>query len=194
MSPWLNDQAALSELPIPKLIDVILDTKELPDLGQLKADLAIQVPSAILDSHRMQLEPLLKLSTGITKLIGFILFLLALTASFTVIYATRTSLTAHHHVISLIHLIGANDSFLTRQYAIRNFILAFIGAEFGLLLTLPIMAGISFFLKGVTLDSMFNPSLSFLQWGVLLLVPFGLALLTFITTIKAVLSYLKRFL
>ena len=85
MVPWLGDGAAVSELPLPKLIDVMVDSDHYPDMAQLKTDLAAQVPAAILDSHRLRLEPLLRLSSGGIKLIGFILILLALTASFTVI-------------------------------------------------------------------------------------------------------------
>ncbi len=194
MDPWLGADAKLSELPLPKLIDVVVDSNHYPDIAQLKADLAGQVPAAVLDSHRMRLEPLIKLSGGIIKLICFILILLTVTASFTVVYATKTSLIVHEHVISLMHMMGANDMFVTRQYAIRNFALTFVGGLFGLLLALPIMAGISFFIRGATLDFVFNPMLMMSQWGVLIAVPFLLAVLAFFTTIKTVLAYLKRFL
>ena len=194
MEPWLGSDVKLSELPLPKLIDVVVDSNNYPDIPQLKTDLAGQVPSVILDSHRMRLEPLLKLSSGVIKLICFILILLAITASFTVVYATRTSLMVHEHVISLMHMMGANDIFVTRQYAFRNFVLTFIGGFFGFLLALPIMAGISFFIRGATMDFVFNPMLTVSQWGILLAVPFLLAVLAFFTTLETVLSYLKRFL
>jgi len=194
MAPWLGEGAAVSELPLPKLIDVIADTEHYPDMAQLKTDLASQVPAAILDSHRMRLDPLLRLASGGIKLIGFILILLALTASFTVIYATRTGLIAHEHIISLIHMMGANDFFITRQYAVRNFSLTFMGSFFGLLLSLPIMAGVSFLIHGATLDFIWNPTLNWQQWCVLGAVPLALAVLAFVTTLKTVSDYLKRFL
>ena len=194
MVPWLGDGAAVSELPLPKLIDVMVDSDHYPDMAQLKTDLAAQVPSAVLDSHRMRLEPLLRLSSGGIKLIGFILILLALTASFSVVYATRTSLTAHEYIISLIHMMGANDLFITRQYAVRNFNLTFMGSAFGLLLALPIMAGVSFLIHGATLDFIWNPALNMNQWIVLGCVPVAFSLLAFVTTLKAVSDYLKRFL
>ena len=194
MVPWLGDGAAVSELPLPKLIDVMVDSDHYPDMAQLKMDLAAQVPVAVLDSHRLRLEPLLRLSGGGIKLIGFILILLALTASFTVIYATRTSLTAHEYIISLIHMMGANDFFITRQYAVRNFNLTFMGGAFGLLLALPIMAGVSFLIHGATLDFIWDPTLTLKQWLILGSVPVALAVLAFVTTLKTVSDYLKRFL
>lgn len=190
MEPWLSGDVVLSELPVPKLIDVMVDPNHTPDVAQLKADLAEQVPSAVLDSHRLQLEPLIRMSGGIVKLIGFILILLALTASFSVIYATKSSLSAHEYIISLTHMMGANDAFIIRQYAVRHFILTFVGALFGFLLALPIMAGVSFFIRGTSFHWLFSCE----QWGVLLAVPAALALLAFVTTIKTVSDYLKRFL
>lgn len=194
MAPWLGSGASLSELPLPKLIDVSVDTENYPNVSQLKTDLAMQVPSAVLDSHRLQLTPLLRLSGGVIKLIGFILILLALTASFTVIYTTRTGLAAHEHIIALTHMMGANDTFVISQYAIRNFVMTIAGGLFGVLLALPIMAGVSFLIKGATLDFLIGPTLGLTQWGILFCVPVLLAVLAFITTWKSVADYLKRFL
>ena len=194
MTPWLGGDAVLAELPVPKLIDVSVDPDHYPDLARLKTDLATSVPAAVLDSHRMQLAPLFKLSDGIVKLIGFILILLALTASFTVVYITRSGLSVHEHIISLTPLMGANDWFIVRQYAVRNFMLTLMGGAFGFLLTVPIMAGVSFFIRGATLDFIVNPVLSGGQWVVLMCVPVVLAVLAFGTTIKSVSDYLKRFL
>lgn len=194
MNPWLSDDMVVSELPLPKLIDVVVDSNEYPDIAQLKMDLSSQVPSAILDSHRMRLEPLLKLAGGGIKLISFILILLALTASFTVIYATRTSLMAHEYIISLIHMMGANDWFIIRKYAVRHFVLTFMGAFFGFLLSLPIMAGISFLIRGATLDFIWNSALGLSEWIALLSISVVLAVLAFLTTCKTVSDYLKRFL
>ena len=194
MNPWLSDDMVVSELPLPKLIDVVVDSNEYPDIAQLKMDLSSQVPSAILDSHRMRLEPLLKLAGGGIKLISFILILLALTASFTVIYATRTSLMAHEYIISLIHMMGANDWFIIRKYAVRHFVLTFMGAFFGFLLSLPIMAGISFLIRGATLDFIWNSALGLSEWIALLAISVVLAVLAFLTTCKTVSDYLKRFL
>ena len=77
MEPWLGTDARLSELPLPKLIDVVVDSNNYPDIAQLKTDLLGQVPVAVLDSHRSRLEPLIKLSSGVVKLICFVLILLA---------------------------------------------------------------------------------------------------------------------
>jgi len=55
MIPWLGSEAVISELPLPKLIDVSVDASHPPLLEQLKADLAAQVPGAVLDSHRLWL-------------------------------------------------------------------------------------------------------------------------------------------
>ena len=40
MAPWLGGDVAVSELPLPKLIDVTLDSVNNPNIAQIKTDLA----------------------------------------------------------------------------------------------------------------------------------------------------------
>ena len=90
--------------------------------------------------------------------------------------------------------MGANDWFLTQKYAIRHFSLTLMGGFFGLLLALPIMAGISFLIRGATTDFIWNATLGLGGWLMLLFVPVILSILAFLTTVKTVSGYLKRFL
>lgn len=191
MLPWLGAEAVVDELPLPKLIDVGTTTDTL-SVAQLRADLAEQVPTAVLENHRSLLAPLIQVARGVIKLIGFILLLLVLTVSFTVIYATQSSLSVHHPVIALVHMMGAADFYITRQYAFYNLRATFLGSLFGLVLALPLMAGAAALIRGATAE--FSCALAPAQWGVLLAVPPAIALLAFFTTFKTVLSYLKRFL
>ncbi len=194
MAPWIGENTDISRLPLPKLIDVSVDTNNPPDLTQLKADLTEQVPSAILDSHRLWLENLIQLATGMIKLVSVILVLLILSTAFTIIYATRTSLSVHQPVIALIHMMGANDFYISAQYAVRSFKQTLLGSLIGFVATLPIMSGFAYFLDEVTEDFIFNTSLTYEQWLILGSVPFIAAVLAFLTTFKTVSHYLKRFL
>ncbi|MDR2901648.1 MAG: hypothetical protein LBU87_00865 [Lactobacillales bacterium] len=194
MTPWLGADAKLSELPLPQVIDVTLDPMREVDIDQIRADLKEQVPDSVLDSHRTLLAGLINLSHGIIRLTIFIIILLALTTSFTVIYSTRSSLSVHKPVISLVHMIGASDKYVAMQYALRSFKLTLIGSIFGFLLALPVMGGISFLTQSMTYDFILNMTLSGWQWRILLLIPLLIATLSFLTTFRTVINYLKQFL
>jgi cell division transport system permease protein len=48
----------------------------------------------------------------------------------------------HREVIEVLHLIGATDDYIARQFATRAFTLAFKGGIGGLLLTIPALAAV----------------------------------------------------
>ena len=193
MTPWLGSDAAVTELPLPKLIDVSVDANHPPVLEQLKADLAAAVPDATLDSHRIWLGDLVRFANALLTLIGVILILLFITVAVTVVYTTSASLTIQEYVLSLVHMLGAKDLYITNRYAWHNFKIAFGGSILGFVLALPVMFGISVFLKSVS-GQILQSSLQPIQWLYLLLVPASVAALTFITTFRTVWKFLRRFL
>ena len=193
MIPWLGPDAVTSELPLPKLIDVSVDTNRPPLLEQLKADLAAQVPEAILDSHRLWLGDLVKFANALLSLIVFVLALLLVTVAVAVIYTTNTSLAIQEHVLSLVHMLGARDLYITNRYAFHNFKIALLGSFLGFLVALPVLLGVTIFLRSVS-GQIFQTSLQPAQWGCLLLVPLAVSFLSFFATFKTVWKFLRRFL
>lgn len=191
MEPWVNSDIDLATLPLPKIIDVTLDTQNPPSFSQIKDDLAAQVPIAILDAHQVWLDNLITMADSFMKLTLFILVLLLATTAFTVSYSAKTSLWVHKKVINLVHMMGANDWTIASQYAGRIFKLTITGCFFGCLLAFPILLGVSHFFKSLTHD--FNCALTQQDMIALCLTPFIFAVLAFFTTLYTVLKALKRF-
>lgn len=192
MTPWIGENADIAGLPLPKVIDVSIDPENPPIFNQLSQELVEQVPSAILDTHRIWLDNLIAMANGFMKLTVFILALLILTTAFTVIYSSRTGLGVHKKVIRLIHMMGANDLYIAWQYASRVFKLTFFGGIFGLLLSMPIIFGVGYFFQ--TLGSNFAISMHPIDIGILFSMPVFFAVLSFVTTLQTVLKSLKRML
>lgn len=192
MAPWMGDQVATSELPLPKIIDVSVDTHHLPDLAQIKADLAEQVPLAVLDSHRVALADLVDLAYNVIKLVGGVLLLLLVSMAFSIMFVTQSGLKVHQQVIALIHLMGAGDFYITRQFANRSFVISLTGSLIGFALALPVMMGFAYCLNNLTGSFILIPALSGMQWGVLMAIPFLAAVLAYLTAFRTVWSALKR--
>lgn len=193
MAPWIGADVPVNSLPVPKLIDVAIDGDNAPFLEQLKADLSAHVPSATMDSHRIWLAELVQLSHHILKLIFFVIVLLVLTIAFTVAYTTHSTLKIHESVISLVHMMGAKDLFITNRYAWHNFKYALTGGILGTLCALPLLWLIILFFQKAS-DTVFQTQFSLTQWEILIALPISVALLAFATTFKTVLTYLRRFL
>lgn len=192
MVPWLGSDASVSELPLPKLIDVNVDASHPPLLEQLQADLAEKVPGAILDSHRIWLSDLVKMANALLGLVCFILCLLFITITLAIIYITNASLSIQEYEISLVHMLGARDLYITCQFAWHNFKSALVGSLIGLLIALPVLFGISFSMRSIS-GQIMQSGIQPLQWIYLLLIPFGVACLAFVTTSQTVWKFLKKF-
>ena len=193
MSPWLGDLSQMNELPIPKLIDVQLK-KDVPfSLEMLKNEINLIAPYAQVDSHRIWLSHLVDIAGGIQKTIFVIISLLVLTTAFTVIYTTRSTLLVQESTLDLLQLMGAKDSAIAFGVASNNFTKGFWGALMGLLFALPIV-GIVVTLVGSQPDSLFNQgALTHVQWLIVLLLPFIVALLSFGTALLTAFRKLRSF-
>ena len=192
MAPWIGADVNVADLPLPKLIDVSIDTDKPPFLERLKMDLSIHVPNASIDSHRIWLTQLVQLSYRILQFIAVVLALLLLTVIFTVAYTTKANLKIQEPVIRLVHMMGAKDLYITHQYAWRSLKRAFTGGLLGLVAAAPILGGLMYCFKNMS-DSIFVTNLLMEQWLFLTGWPLVISLVTFITTFKTVMGYLKRF-
>ncbi len=140
--PWLGNPDLLKDLPLPAMIDVTVNPDARPDLDDLSARLADAVPGATLDDHRVWLARLIELGRTIAWTAMAIIALVGGVTAATVIYATRTGMAVHKDVIEVLHLIGATDDYIARQFAARAFVLAFKGGLAGLVLTVPVLAAV----------------------------------------------------
>lgn len=140
--PWLGNPDLLKDLPLPAMIDVTVNPDARPDLDDLTARLIDAVPGATLDDHRVWLARLIGLGRTIAWTAMAIMGLVGGVTAATVIYATRTGMAVHREVIEVLHLIGATDDYIARQFATRAFTLAFKGGIGGLILTIPALAAV----------------------------------------------------
>ena len=192
MEPWLGSAEVVRDLPLPRLIDVSVNPDARIDLGDLAERLSNTVPGVSLDDHRVWLSRLINLSLttqwvaiGIVVLIGFV-------TSATVVYATRTGMAVNKGVIEVLHLIGAHDDYIARQFADRAFSLGFSGGLIGIALAVPTLGVIGWAARRV--EGGFLPSLSLpiFGWVVIALLPLAAAALAMYTARLTVHGTLAR--
>jgi len=123
LEPWLGKDALSADmnLPVPRLIDVRLDAGSAVDSAALGARLAAEIPGTALDDHGLWLDRLVALADALEAIAFAVVGLIGLAAIATVIFATRTGLAIHHEVVELLHLIGARNGYVARQFQGRAF-------------------------------------------------------------------------
>jgi cell division transport system permease protein len=134
LEPWLGSRS-LEGLPVPRLIRVISDPANPPDVDALEKALSA-VKGVHLDTHRKWEAELTRMARALSILSYAILFLISMSAIAIVIFATRAVLQANRHIVDLLHLVGARDSYIARQIDGRflrtGMLSGFIGVGLGL--------------------------------------------------------------
>lgn len=131
LTPWLGPEAMTTGLPLPRLIDVSLGAASGLDTKALAARLAAAVPGASLDDHAMWLDRLLALIGVIEAVAAVTLALIGLAGITIVVFTTRSGLAIHEDVIAVLHMIGARDSYIARQFQTHVLGLALKGGLVG---------------------------------------------------------------
>jgi cell division transport system permease protein len=134
LEPWLGTRS-LEGLPVPRLIRVVTDPSNPPDVVGLEEALAT-VKGVRLDTHRKWEAELTRMARALSVLSYAILFLISISAIAIVIFATRAVLQANRHIVDLLHLVGARDSYIARQIDGRflrtGMLSGFIGVGLGI--------------------------------------------------------------
>ncbi|PHQ70540.1 MAG: hypothetical protein COB93_05255 [Sneathiella sp.] len=192
LEPFLGKNDIIKELPIPRLIEIIIEDDSAIDLLALNEKLAAAVPGATLDTHRPWLDKMVLLGRSVQFLAASVMLLVGIVTVIIVIFAVRTGLIMHSDVIQVLHLIGARDKYIAEQFQNYFSRLSLLGALPGLMVAIIVMF-IFNYLVG-SLDASMLPPLA-LGWKglvTLALLPVFVALLTRYTVRRVVLQSLSR--
>jgi cell division transport system permease protein len=109
-----------------------------------------------------------------------------------VIFVTRTGLAIHRRVIDIVHLIGARDAYIARQFQGHALRLGVMGGALGVALAAVTLFGIQRLLSRVDEALLPQVTLSMPQWIVLALLPVGAGAIALLTARLTVLRSLRR--
>jgi len=78
--------------------------------------LKAEIPQAFLDDHRTWVDRLVSMART-TVMIGVGVLILVFTAMvLTVVFATRGALSGNRHIVEVLHFVGAESSFVAREF------------------------------------------------------------------------------
>ncbi|GAK72926.1 cell division protein FtsX [Agrobacterium rubi TR3 = NBRC 13261] len=116
LEPWLGAGLDLSELPVPRLVIITIDETNPPDFEAMRAMLKTEIPQAFLDDHRTWVDRLVSMAHT-TVMIGLGVLILVFSAMvLTVVFATRGALSGNRHIVEVLHFVGAESSFVAREF------------------------------------------------------------------------------
>jgi cell division transport system permease protein len=171
VGPWLDDFKSGTDLPLPRLIDVIVDPRARPDLPALQERLAEVVDGATVGVEALSRDRAERLAAflrawgsgaGIVALLGT----LALVG-----LITWVSLRMNADSVELLRSMGAPDRYLARQFERHALVSSVQGGLIGCALALLTVIGLLYSSRRMQLAEAIELQLSPLDWVLLACVP-----------------------
>ena len=130
---WLGSGALSADLPVPALIDVTMSGGRI-DVRGLAQRLRAAVPGVEVDDHAAWLKDVLAIARAVEMVALGVVALVGGAAVATVIFVSRAGLAIHGPVVELLHVMGAPDRYVARQFQSHVLGLAVRGGLAGTLL------------------------------------------------------------
>jgi cell division transport system permease protein len=137
LEPWLGTAARSSEIPLPWVIDVRVDRQNAPKAEMISALLMPYIAGVQVDDHGVWLRSLLRAVHSVEWIAIIVVVLIAVVTAATVVFTTRAGMGLHRDTIEVMHFVGAHDTYIARQFAIRASILGLKGSVIGVALAGP---------------------------------------------------------
>lgn len=137
LRPWLGQNAASGDLPIPALIDIELTPGDAgPKVDGLRRLLSRLSDKLRIEPHAAFLQPIAGLLSALGWLAGGVVALMALATGAVVVLAARGAHDSHRVTIDVLHLMGATDVQIARLFQRRIGLDALLGAVAGFIAAL----------------------------------------------------------
>jgi cell division transport system permease protein len=219
LRPWLGDNVTQLDIALPTMIAVTTKPNAMIDHGDLQQRLNAIISGARIDDHGDWVNDALHFLRSIQAFAAFLVALVLAAAALTVIFVTRTGLAVHQPVIEILHVIGARDRYIARQFQAQSFRVSLIGGMIGTVFAVLTLIGLKMIIGGSKLG-LAEPTgsltaaplgsgpegigqnlwqglasgldLTPLQWGALIALPVATAILAMLTARWTVLRTIYR--
>jgi cell division transport system permease protein len=192
VEPWLGGgDKILGQVPLPTLVR--LSAVVSPErIDGLKTDLATIGPDIRLETHQGWLDDVVRL-TGTLSWVAYLIGIVTiLTTVFAISGAVRARMAAYAEQLEILHLMGATDDYITRQFQKHALSVAVSGAGAGMM-----VAVFTFVILGQWMGTGatgFVPAFTLDRAGVafLILIPVAACGLVVLSTRLTVMKHLKQ--
>ena len=145
LEPFLGNSQNIDDLPLPVLFKVELVEGQRLDGAGLQFHLQKIMEGVLVDTHSTWQDKLLSIVSSLQIVSGLVVLAVFLTTLFVVIFATKAMMQSHDGIIQTLHLIGATDSYIARQFQMHALKVGLKGTFFGVIFALGTVWGVDNF-------------------------------------------------
>jgi len=138
LTPWLGELVTSDRLGIalPRLITLEASGDVALSPNLLRRELSRYTSFVSVRTYEEWASDFVESLAAAQKLLGIIIFFILSTTGLTIAYATREGLAANRRVIEIMHMVGAEDSYIIGQFSSHVTKMAALGGMIGYLLAL----------------------------------------------------------
>jgi cell division transport system permease protein len=192
LRPWLGDEGADPELPVPAMIDLELAGEVPAALAQVRAALRSVAPAARVDAHEAWMAPVAGFLDLVVLIAAVLVLLLAGATAAVVVLAARAGLEAHRHTIEVMHMLGSTDLQVARLFQRRIARDAAVGAAIGSLAAVGMLLLVGGQAAGLGSQLLGQATLGPSGWWILAVLPIAFVLLAAMAARFAITRALER--
>ena len=190
--PWLGlDDAALNHLDLPAVFEVSL-THQAGDASALQRQLNTLAPGTTVDTQAEWAEKFARL----THAVQIILYALAasIVAALTgmMVFTSRAAMKLHAGTVRMLHAIGADDSYIARQFQQNALALSLRGAVPGVCAAGLGYAALGFYISRLDAPALPPLTLTFHHLAMLAALPFACACVAWVAVRIATFAQLSH--
>lgn len=155
LKPWLGNHEAVDALPLPIVIEVTVSENAEINTDTLAKNLSDIAPGTELDTHEQWIANFMQFSAAVRTIMAMLAALVITGLGLMIAFMCRASLKLHARTVNLLHSIGAEDTYIARQFQVEASLVTLRG-------TLPgcLMAGVFYWLTGIYMSSLQSTLLS----------------------------------
>ncbi len=192
--PWLGDTIDPQTTTLPSIISLSFHKQAEENINHQALEMAIKkiAPQARLDTHKNWLSDILKLTRTLRFSAYIIILVISLTTIIAIAGAVRTRLSAYKEELELLHLVGADDNYISKQLQRHTIILTLQGSLLGLIIGGALLLIINQLLSTQDLSLLPDFTLSRTQKSIIALLPVFIGLISMQTARFTVLRTLSQ--
>ncbi len=131
VSPWLGEDIAMEEITLPGLVSVSLEDSSEALLADIEKDLKSIAGNIQIDTHQSWLADILRFTGALQFATLAIALIIGVTTATAIAGAIKSRIAIHKKDVELLHLMGASDGYIARQFQRHALIMAAQGAIAG---------------------------------------------------------------
>jgi len=191
LEPWIIDPEILKALPVPALIDIERVPGSTVTADDVHQQLKATLRDVRVDDHAAWLIDLERFVNGLAAFGGLMIVLTVLTLVLAVSLVCRTIMATEQETISLLHIMGAEDSDIARHFENHACRLSLAAAGIGFALAMGSAGALLYFMRHFADPGVLRQAHWMILGGATLAVPLAAVWIAALSARFSVLNFLR---